>query len=290
MIQINNLVKSYGSFTAVDNVSINVPKGTIHGLIGENGAGKTTIIHCATGVYKPTKGEVLIDGKNVYDNPFVKAKIGYVADSCNYFPSYTVNNMVNFYKGIYETFDEDKFNRLNEIFALPTDRRINQLSKGMTMRLALMLNISYNPDVLILDEPTSGLDAIAKKQVMDILIDEVEERKCSVMISSHHLSELEKLCDNVTIINNGKVKYQSSISDIKNKIRKLQTVFKNDIDLSQIKGIIHIENIGSIKHIITDNYSDEFEKMLYDMGAVIVEEIGMSLEEIFIYTSENREV
>ncbi len=290
MIKIINLVKNYGNHRAVDNVSINVPKGTIHGLIGKNGAGKTTIIHCATGVYKPTEGMVLIDGENVYDNPAVKSKIGYVADSCNYFPTYTVSNMINFYKGVYKTFDEYKFNKLNEIFTLPLDRRISRLSKGMTMRLALMLNISYNPDVLILDEPTNGLDAIAKKQVMDILICEVEERKCTVLISSHHLGELEKLCDGITIINDGAIKYQSSISDIKNKIRKLQAVFKNDVDLSQIKDIIHIETIGSIKHIITDNYSLEFEKKLYDMGAVIVEEIGMSLEEIFIYTSENKEV
>lgn len=290
MIQINNVVKKYGSFTAVDNVSINVPKGTIHGLIGENGAGKTTIIHCAAGVYKPTSGEVLIDGENVYDNPDVKAKIGYVADSCNYFQSYTVSNMIKFYKGVYKTFDEYKFEALNNIFALPLNRRINQLSKGMTMRLALMLNISYNPDVLILDEPTSGLDAIAKKQVMDILISEVEERKCAVLISSHHLGELEKLCDSITIISNGKTKYQSSVNDIKNKIRKLQAVFKKNVDLHNVEGIIHIENIGSIKHIITDSYSLEFEKKLYEMGADIVEEIGMSLEEIFIYTSENKEV
>lgn len=288
MIEIKNLTKCYGNFRAVDNVSITVPKGTIHGLIGENGVGKTTIIHCVIGVYKPNEGVVLIDGEDVYDNPKVKARIGYVADSNSYFPTYRVKDMVKFYKGIYSTFDEELFHELNTIFNLPEDRRINQLSKGMQMRLALMLNIAIKPDVLVLDEPTSGLDAIAKKQVTDLLIKEVSERECTILISSHHLSELEKLCDDITMLQGGKVKYQSSVEGIKAKVKKLQAVFSNPVDLSNIDGILNVEQIGSIYHIITDNYTQDMERQLYAKGADILEEIGMSLEEIFIYSSKEQ--
>ncbi len=288
MIEIKNLTKCYGNFKAVDNVSITVPKGTIHGIIGENGVGKTTIIHCVIGVYKPNGGVVLIDGEDVYDNPKVKARIGYVADSNSYFPTYRVKDMVKFYKGIYESFDEDYFKELNTIFELPEDRRINQLSKGMQMRLALMLNIAIKPDVLVLDEPTSGLDALAKKQVTDLLIKEVSERECTILISSHHLSELEKLCDDITMLQGGKVKYQSSVEGIKAKVKKLQAVFSNPVDLSDIEGILHAEQIGSIYHIITDNYTQDMERQLYAKGADILEEIGMSLEEIFIYSSKEQ--
>ncbi len=288
MINIQNVSKYYDKFKAIDNVSIEIPKGTIHGLIGENGAGKTTLIHCLTGIYKCDEGIITIAGDNVYDNPAVKTKIGYVADSNSYFPNFKVKDMVSFYKGIYQSFDENRFNELNEIFKLSYERRIKQLSKGMQMRLALMLNLSLHPDVLVLDEPTSGLDAIAKKQVLDLLISEVSEYQCTVVISSHHLGELEKLCDSLTILQNGNILYQDSIDEIKQQIVKLQAVFKEQPDLSDID-VLNVEHIGSIYYIIADKNTDELINTLYQKGAELVEQIGMSLEDIFIYTSTGKE-
>lgn len=288
MISIQNVSKYYDKFKAIDNVSIEIPKGTIHGLIGENGAGKTTLIHCLTGIYKCDEGIITIAGDNVYDNPAVKTKIGYVADSNSYFPNFKVKDMVSFYKGIYQSFDENRFNELNEIFKLSYERRVKQLSKGMQMRLALMLNLSLHPDVLVLDEPTSGLDAIAKKQVLDLLISEVSEYQCTVVISSHHLGELEKLCDSLTILQNGNILYQDSIDEIKQQIVKLQAVFKEQPDLSDID-VLNVEHIGSIYYIIADKNTDELINTLYQKGAELVEQIGMSLEDIFIYTSTGKE-
>lgn len=286
MISINNLSKYYGSFKALDNISINIEKGTIHGIIGENGAGKTTLIHCITGIYRCDEGSITIDGSPVYDNPAVKEKIGYVADSNSYFPNFKIKDMINFYKGIYPTFSQERFAELNSIFNLDTSRRIKQLSKGMQMRLSLMLNLSFHPEILVLDEPTSGLDAIAKKQVMDILISEVSQYGCTIVISSHHLRELEMMCDNITLIQNGQILYQDSIEDIKNRIVKYQAVFKETPDLSDIDGIIATEQIGSIYYITADN--NNIKEALISKGADIAEQIGMSLEDIFIYTSKDR--
>ena len=286
MISINNLSKYYGSFKALDNISINIEKGTIHGIIGENGAGKTTLIHCITGIYRCDEGSITIDGSPVYDNPAVKEKIGYVADSNSYFPNFKIKDMINFYKGIYPTFSQERFAELNSIFNLDTNRRIKQLSKGMQMRLSLMLNLSFHPETLVLDEPTSGLDAIAKKQVMDILISEVSQYGCTIVISSHHLRELEMMCDNITLIQNGQILYQDSIEDIKNRIVKYQAVFKETPDLSDIDGIIATEQIGSIYYITADN--NNIKEALISKGADIAEQIGMSLEDIFIYTSKDR--
>lgn len=288
MISISNVTKYYDKFKAIDNISIEIQKGTIHGLIGENGAGKTTLIHCLTGIYKCDEGNITIAGEPVYDNPEVKGKIGYVADSNSYFPNFKIKEMVDFYKGIYTTFDENRFNELNSIFKLSTAQKIKQLSKGMQMRLSLMLNLSLHPEVLILDEPTSGLDAIAKKQVIDLLISEVEERQCTIVISSHHLRELEMLCDNLTIIQNGSILYQNSIDDIKQQIVKFQAVFKSPVDLTDLKNVLKIEQIGSIYYIIAEKNSDEIKNILYSKGAELVEQIGMSLEDIFIYTSVNK--
>ena len=287
MISIKNVSKYYDKFKAIDNINIDVQKGTIHGLIGENGAGKTTLIHCLTGIYKCDEGTITYDNEPVYDNPKIKSKIGYVADSNSYFPNSKIKDMVEFYKGIYPTFDENRFNELNEIFKLEINKKVKQLSKGMQMRLALMLNLSLHPEALILDEPTSGLDAIAKKQVIDLLISEVTERQCTIIISSHHLGELEKLCDSITMIQNGHILYQNSIDQIKKQIVKLQVIFKQTPDLSNIDGIINIEQIGSIYYIITKD-ARSITDILYKKGAELVEEIGMSLEDIFIYTSVDK--
>lgn len=163
MIEIRGVSKRFGDFKALDDVNINIKKGTIHGVIGENGAGKTTLLQMMAGVYDVEEGEILIEGEDVYDNNKIKNKIGYVADRNQYFKDYKVSEMVDFYTGIYNNFSRDDFKKYNRLFKLNMTRKVKQLSKGMQMRLSLMLNLSIRPEVLILDEPTSGLDAIVKK-------------------------------------------------------------------------------------------------------------------------------
>ena len=288
MIQIKNATKKFGDFTAVSDINIDVKKGTIFGLIGENSAGKTTLIQCMTGIYKLDKGQITINGEIVYENPIVKERIGYVADQNQYFPYFKVKEMVKFYKMTYSTFSEEKFNNYNLIFKLDTDKRVRQLSKGMQMRLSLMLNLSIKPDVLILDEPTSGLDAIAKKQMLDILLQEVAENQLTVFISSHHLGELERICDEIAMIQHGKITYMSTLDDMKQNIKKLQVVFegKAPADLDSWNEIQSVEKIGRVNYIITKAYSKELEEKLYKSGAKFIEEMSLSLEEVFIYTNE----
>ena len=209
MIEIRGVSKRFGDFKALDDVNINIKKGTIHGVIGENGAGKTTLLQMMAGVYDVEEGEILIEGEDVYDNNKIKNKIGYVADRNQYFKDYKVSEMVDFYTGIYNNFSRDDFKKYNRLFKLNMTRKVKQLSKGMQMRLSLMLNLSIRPEVLILDEPTSGLDAIVKKDLLDILIDQVYDRELTIVISSHHIGELEKICDEVTVLKQGKVKYGS---------------------------------------------------------------------------------
>lgn len=288
MIEIIDVSKVFGDFKALDGVNINIKKGTIHGIIGENGAGKTTLLQMLAGVYNVEIGQMLVAGTSIYENNQVKEKIGYVADRNQYFKDYKISEMADFYAGIYPKFSKDAFQEYNKIFQLDLNKKIKQLSKGMQMRLSLMLNLSLKPEILILDEPTSGLDAIVKKDFIDILIAEVYERGLTIVISSHHISELEKICDEFTILNKGKVKYQSNIEDIKENIKKLQVVFKEDVydSLSKIDGIINIEKIGSIYYIVTDIYGDKLISDLKTLGAELIENIGITLEEIFIYTSK----
>lgn len=288
MIHINNATKIFGDFTAISDINLNIKKGTIFGLIGENGAGKTTLIQCMTGIYKPDKGDITINGEQVYENPVVKERIGYVADQNQYFPFFKVKEMVEFYKRTYSSFSTEKFNHYNTIFRLDENKRVRQLSKGMQMRLSLMLNLAIRPDVLILDEPTSGLDAIAKNQVLDILLQEVADHQLTIFISSHHLGELERICDEIALIHKGQITYQSTLDEMKENIKKLQVVFDQDApaDLNTWKDVRVAEKVGRVYYIITEKYSQDLEDRLYQSGARFIEQINLSLEEIFIYTSK----
>lgn len=289
MIEINGLYKSYtDEEEVVKDIHMKVEKGTIHGLIGHNGSGKTTIIKCVTGIYPPDRGEVLLEGEPVYENVKVKEKIGYVADSNQMFSNYKVQQLVKMYENIFEKFSREDFQALNRIFQVPLYHRISHLSKGQQMRTAFMLNLARNPEVMVLDEPTSGLDAMAKKELLDLLVTTVENREMTVLISSHHLSELEKICDNVTVIKNGRVYIDDELESVKNQIIKYQVVFTQGApkELYERTDLLHLSNVGSVYTVVVPAEKEDFEQQMKQIGAVVVEEMPVGLEESFVYMNK----
>ncbi len=291
MLEVKNVFKSYNKNQVLKDVSLTVLPGEIHGLIGENSAGKTTLIKCVTGIYKTDKGDVLYDEKPVYDNPEVKERIGYVADYNDYIKYYTVSQMVHMYEKFYPAFNKEKFNDFNQIFKLPVDKRIITLSKGQKMRLAFMLETAKEPDYLILDEPTSGLDPVAKAKFFELLINEVEQREIGVLISSHHLDGLEKICDSVTMMHEGVVERQMSMEDMKSELVKLNVVFEGGAGQTvyTLPQILRISNVGSIYTLVVKEYDEEFAKQLRKLGASLVEPVDISLEELFVVLEESKE-
>jgi len=287
LLDIKNVSKKIDDKYILKNVNLHVNKGSIFGIIGENGTGKTTLIKCITGIYRVNEGHIVIDGEDVFDNNKVKQKIGYVSDENQYYSSFKVKELLKFYKKTYNDFSEERFEELNKKLKIPLERRIRELSKGMKMRAAILLNLSIKPDILILDEPTSGLDPVIKNEIMSIIVDEVASNGVTVFISSHNLEHIERICDNVAIIKNGEIKLTSSMEEAKNSIKKLQVVFKDSDDvnkeLSSLNDVIKIETIGRVNYIIIKNYTKDFEKKLYDMGAEFIEIVDMSLEDMFIY-------
>ena len=291
MLEIKNVYKGYNKNQVLKDVSITVMPGEIHGLIGENSAGKTTLIKCVTGIYKTDKGTVLYDEKPVYDNPEVKEKIGYVADYNEYIKYYTVSQMVYMYEKFYPAFNKEKFNEFNAVFKLPVDKRIMTLSKGQKMRLAFMLETAKEPDYLILDEPTSGLDPVAKAKFFELLINEVEQREIGVLISSHHLDGLEKICDSVTMMHEGEVERQMSMENMKSELVKLNVVFEGGAGkaIYDLPQILRISNVGSIYTMVVKEYDEAFDKKLRELGASLVEPVDISLEELFVVLEEAKE-
>lgn len=296
MIELRNVSKSYdkGGTPVVEDISFAVEPGKIHGLIGPNGSGKTTLIKCMTGIYTVDSGQILLDGQPVYDNPAVKKEIGYVADNCNFFPKYRVRDMIKFFGGMYEKFDEEEFHKLNQIFEIPLKRRIGHLSKGQKMRTSFMLNMAMNPSVLVMDEPTSGLDAVAKADLLEQIVAKVEYGEIAVVISTHHLYELEKICDTVTMLGASGVDYQGDLDDVKTQIGKYQVVFKNGIPEGVLGDyrIVSYSNIGSVYTFLWDSKLDDeqenAEQFFRDKGADLVEQTEISLEEVFVYSNRKR--
>lgn len=286
MISIKKVRKKLGTKEVLKNINIEVPKGNIFGLIGPNGAGKTTLIKCLAGIYKVDEGEILLCNEKIFDNPAAKGKIGYVADQNDFFSYMNIKNLVKFYTMTYEGFDISRFNKFNEIFKISTNTLVRKLSKGMKMKLALMLSLSIMPDLLLLDEPTGGLDPIARKQVINIILDEVAERGTTVFISSHNLNNLETMCDSIGILLNGEMKYINSVDEMKKTIRKVQVVFKDKVpeNIEKWDGVFKVEKVGRVYSIVTSKFDDEFNKKLDDSGISFKEEIGMTLEDMFIYS------
>jgi len=285
MIRGCNIDKYLGGDKILNNVNINVNKGSIYGLIGPNGAGKTTLLKTLIDIYEPEKGEVFILGESIKENVKVKANLGYVADSLNFYPDFKLADVVDFYRNTYPNWDEGRYIKLKNIFKLDEKKKIKSLSKGMKTQLAFMLNISISPKVLILDEPTSGLDPVIKRKVLDILIEEVSENETTVLISSHHLGELERICDHIGIIHEGQILLEESIDDLKSNVRKIQVAFKGDIP-EKIKNnpdILKIENRGKVYEIIVNDNVDVFMEDLEKQKPILLDTIDMSLEEIFVY-------
>lgn len=288
MIELKNYSLNYGDSKILDNISFSLDRGKILGIVGPSGVGKTSLIRGIVGIYKGTSGSLIFDGEDVYDNPEVKRKIAFVPDEHSSFYLITLKEILNYYKSIYSNFDEDKFYKINKNFKIPLNKRFLQLSKGMKMRVNLMIAFSLNCDLLVLDEPTSGLDPILKEKVLKIIMNEVYSKEKSVIISSHNLGELERICDEILILNDGKIEYHNSLENIKRNIRKIQVAFDMPVyeeDLN-IDGIFSISQVGRVFTIITESYDDALKEKLNKFNPLFIEEIDLSLEEVFIHRLE----
>ena len=279
MLELRNITKTFGSFKALDDLTMTVPKGTVYGLVGPNGAGKSTAIRHALGVYRPDSGSITFDGQPVYENPEVKNRIGSIPDDIFYFPSATLEDMRNFYKGIYPQFDDALYEKLYEVFQLPRKSPIRRFSKGMQKQAAFHLSICTRPELLILDEPVDGLDPVMRRQVWSLLLSEVAQRETTVLISSHNLRELEDICDHVGIMDKGRMLLEKSLADMQGATHKLQLVGNTPEGLD----ILHESASGRLKTLVVRGSAQEIEAKAKLASPVYFDVLPLSLEEIFIY-------
>ncbi len=285
MIKVNSVTKTFDKFKALNNISLHVEKGSVYGLLGPNGAGKTTLIKHLAGIYTADSGQIAIADKPVFENTDIKSKIIYIGDDLYFYPSYSIKDMANFYKGIYPTWSDERFENLKEIFKIDTSRKVRRLSKGMQKQVAFWLGICTCPEVLILDEPVDGLDPVMRRNVWRVIIQDVAEYGTTVLISSHNLRELEDVCDHVGIMHKGEIVLEKSLDDIKGNIHKLQLAFEGDFpeEIKKDVDILHRESTGRVHMVIVKGDSNEIQSRLSVYKPIICDIIPLSLEEVFIY-------
>ena len=279
MLEMKSVTKTFGDFKALEDLTMTVPKGAVYGLVGPNGAGKSTAIRILTGVYRQDKGDVLMENTPIYENPTLKARIGYIPDDIFYFPSATMDEMRRFYKGMYPNFDNDLYNRLFEVFQLPRRGQIRRFSKGMQKQAAFHLAICTRPDVMILDEPVDGLDPVMRRQVWSLILSDVAQRGTTVLVSSHNLRELEDVCDHVGIMDHGKMLLERSLADMQGATHKLQMVGQ----LPEGLEVLHESSSGRLKTYVVRGSAEEITAKLNAANHTYFDVLPLSLEEIFIY-------
>lgn len=284
MLEMKNVTKTFGNFKALDDLTLTVPSGRVYGLVGPNGAGKSTAIRHLTGVYRPDSGSVTMDEQPIYENPAVKAAIGYIPDEIFYYPSATLEDMRRFYRGIYPTFDDALFDKLYDVFQLPKRTPIRRFSKGMQKQAAFWLALSAMPDYLILDEPVDGLDPVMRRQVWSLMMGDVAERGTTVLVSSHNLRELEDVCDHVGIMDHGHVLLERSLAQLQDNMVKLQVVFPDGMeDVPAELPVLHASKLGRVHTLIMRMNAQEATERLMAYSPLLVDAIPLTLEEIFIY-------
>lgn len=283
MIEVKELVKTFGDFRALDGLDINVPSGAVYGLVGPNGAGKSTVIRHITGILKQDSGEVKVDGEDVYENTEVKAKIAYIPDDVFYYTQASVNDMMKFYRDMYPKFDMERFSSLGKVFGIKTSSPVRKLSRGMQKQVAFWLALSMRPETVVLDEPVDGLDPVMRRQVWNVLLSDVAENGTTVLISSHNLRELEDVCDHVGIMNKGRMMIERNLADLQESLVKVQLALPEGKSVPEGLDILHMSELGHLKTIIVRGSTDDVTGKLAAASPMFIDVLPLTLEEIFVY-------
>jgi ABC-2 type transport system ATP-binding protein len=296
MIQAEHVTKIFRSagqpkpHTAVSDLSCTIPGGCIYGLVGSNGAGKSTFLRLLSGVYRPDAGSIEIDGLPVWENPAAKNKIFYVPDDLYFLPQTNMKRMAAYYNALYSKFNRERFNNLTETFGLDPEANLNTFSKGMRRQAATILALSTMPDYLFFDETFDGLDPVMRRLVKQVIYNDVIDRGTTTIITSHSLRELEDTCDQLALLHQGGIVFESDIQNLKTALFKVQTAFSESFNKAKFEAVgIHIVSytqMGSVATFIVRGDRMATEEKLRCMNPLLLDILPLNLEEVFVYEME----
>ncbi len=288
MICAENVTKKFDGFAALRGLNCSIPESCVYGLVGSNGAGKSTFLRLISGIYRADAGTVTFDGVPVYENPEVKGKILYVPDELYFLPQSNMNRMAQLYRAMYPNFSNERFAELVKTFGLDPDANINTFSKGMKRQAATILALSSMPQYLFFDETFDGLDPVMRNLVKRVIYNDVLERKTTTIITSHSLRELEDACDQLALLHKGGIVFESDIQNLKTTLFKIQVAFSEKYDRSKFSEIemLSYTQVGSVATFIARGEKEAVSAKIRAMSPVLLDVLPLNLEEVFIYEME----
>lgn len=289
MIEVKNITKRFGDFTAIEDINFTVEKSSIYGLVGYNGAGKTTLLKVCAGIYKPENGAVFVDDENVYDNGKIRANMFYVPDDLYFAPASNLLRMKKLYKGYYPNFSDKIFDNMVDAMGLDPKKSISSFSKGMQRQAEVVLAMATRPKYMLLDEVFDGIDPQKRSFCKNLFLEYMAETGCSMIMSSHNLQEVADLCDRVALIDGKKLKMNVGVDDISGAYRKYIMIFAENVDKSMFDGILNkgLKIDGKLATIIVANDFDE--KRLQALKPIHLDSVNLSFEEVFLNEMEDKE-
>ena len=303
MIKTIGVTKRFGDIVAVDHINAEIKEGSVFGLIGTNGAGKSTFLRLLSGILRPDEGEILIDNENVYENTVRKEEFFYISDDQHYLSNAALSDMIRFYRLFYPQFDEKRAGELLSGFGLDADRKIRTFSKGMKKQLSVILGLSAKTRYLFCDETFDGLDPVMRQTVKSLFAQDMADRGLTPVIASHNLRELEDICDHVGLLHKGGILFSKDLEDMKTGIHKIQCVPSSIPSVLTEKGtianasetakvlfpamdILLCERHGSILTMTVRGAEDEIRHKMNSYETIFYEIVPLTLEEIFISETE----
>jgi len=288
MVKAEGLTKQLGTKDVLKDLTCDIRDGTIYGLIGANGAGKSTFLRLIAGVYYPDGGSLKVDNEEIFDNLVKKKDVVFIADDF-YFPTgFTVEQYASLYSIFYDTFDYSYFWKNLEILGLPLKGKIMNFSKGMKRQLVMLCALSCKCKLILFDETFDGLDPVVRNLMKNLIYEEVAERGVTVIMTSHNLRELEDICDCLGVLYKGGILFEGDVANIKSNVFKVQIAFKEDFSDKNFIGIniVNYKKHGSVAELIVRGDREETKSKLEALNPVIMDILPLTLEEIFIYEME----
>ncbi len=283
-IELVNLTKQFGRSTAVKDLSLRVARGSTFGLIGPNGAGKTTTMKMLMGILRPTTGAAMVLGTDVFAEPLeVKQRVGYVPESHYIDRWMRVGEAVGFCRSLYDSWNDQTCQQMLDQFELDPNKKVKQLSKGMLVKLSLVLAVSHEPEVLLLDEPMAGLDPLAREEFLDGVLRTICERGQTVIFSTHSLDDVQRLADTVGILYDGHLLVHRNIEELLATTKRIQATLTGENPPDRLPENVIWQRVQGREWLVTigDFTAEKVQQIRAQEGVDHVEVLDLGLEDLF---------
>ena len=288
MIEAKQLCKNFGTKEVLKDMNCTIKDGSIYGLIGSNGSGKSTFLRLISGVYYPQSGFLTINGKEVYENNDIKKKIIFVADEFFIPQGITVKKQAEIYEALYGNFDHEYFEKNLEILSLKPEDKLANYSKGMKRQAIMLCALACKGDYYLFDETFDGLDPVVRNHMKKLLYAEISDRGATIVLTSHNLRELEDICDHLGVLYKGGIMFEGDINDIKSNVFKIQIGFRENFDQSKFENfeVMSFKKAGSVATLIIKGDSISTTAKMKELNPLFLDILPLTLEEVFIYEME----